>query len=56
MVDAGPTDALTHLFTGKKDLVIQFLLPVLPLEFKTAVLPLVNKQIRESVTVKIRDP
>ena len=56
MVEANQTDAITQLFSDKKDLVIQFLLPVLPLEFKTAFLPLVNKQIRESVTVKIRDP
>ena len=29
--------------------------PVLSLEFKMRVLPIVNKQIRESVTVKTRD-
>ena len=55
MVDANKLDALSQLFTGRKDLVIQFLYPVLSLEFKMAVLPIVNKQIRESVTVKTRD-
>ena len=55
MENASSVDALTHLFTSKKDLVIQFLYPVLSLELKMAVLPLVNKQIRESVTVKTRD-
>ena len=43
MVDANQTDAVTQLFAGKKDLVIQFLFPVLSLEFKMCVLPIVNK-------------
>ena len=55
MVDANQTDAITQLFSYKKDRVIQFLLPVLPLEFKTAVPPLVNKKIRVSVVAKTRD-
>ena len=55
MVDANHVDALTQLFIGKKDLVIYQLYPLFSVEFKLTVLPIVNKQIRKSVTVKTRD-
>ena len=55
MVNANTVIRLPYLFTERKDLVIQFLLPVLSLDFKMAVLPIVNKPIRDSVTVKTRD-
>ena len=38
------------LFTDKKDLVQQFLYPVLPLDFKMKVLAMSNKNNRQSVT------
>jgi hypothetical protein len=55
MVENSADDRLTPLFVGKKDLVQQFLYPVLPLDFKMRVLGLTNKQIRKTVTEKTRD-